>query len=81
MGMISSSFNSWSCLVMLGLILSIIDISSAQTAEAVGLLVGIVKGKGNSELISLAIIAPVAVEFEQWDLMEFVQCNVLGELE
>eukprot|EP00957_Ditylum_brightwellii_P052086 3950534-Ditylum_brightwellii.AAC.1 len=42
MGMISSFFNSWRCLAMLAFKLYIIKRSLSRTADAVGLLVGVV---------------------------------------
>eukprot|EP00957_Ditylum_brightwellii_P170935 13010608-Ditylum_brightwellii.AAC.1 len=48
-------------------IFCIIKRSSSRTGDAGGSLVDVVKG--NSELISHAIIAPVVVEFKQCDAM------------
>eukprot|EP00957_Ditylum_brightwellii_P170386 12969381-Ditylum_brightwellii.AAC.1 len=79
MGMISSSFNSWRHLAMLAFKLDIIKRSSLWTANAIGSLVSVVKG--NSELVLLAIIAPVVVKFEHCDAMGVVQSNLLSKFE
>eukprot|EP00957_Ditylum_brightwellii_P055709 4221228-Ditylum_brightwellii.AAC.1 len=64
---------------MLAFKLDIIKRSSSRTADVVDLQVGVVEG--DSELISLAIIAPVVVEFKRCDVMGFVRCNALDKTE
>eukprot|EP00957_Ditylum_brightwellii_P169187 12878013-Ditylum_brightwellii.AAC.1 len=58
-GMISSSLSSWRCLSMVACKLVISSRSSAGISDVVGLSVGTVEDKGDSELISHVIIAPV----------------------
>eukprot|EP00957_Ditylum_brightwellii_P138584 10563137-Ditylum_brightwellii.AAC.1 len=52
--------------------------SSSQMFGSVGLLVGVVKDEGDSELISHVIIPPVVVEFKRCDTMCVVRSDLLG---
>eukprot|EP00957_Ditylum_brightwellii_P169164 12876644-Ditylum_brightwellii.AAC.1 len=55
--------------------------SSSWMADAGGLPFVVVEDKGNSEVISLGIIAPVVGEFDCCDATGVVRSNLLGENE
>eukprot|EP00957_Ditylum_brightwellii_P136548 10413171-Ditylum_brightwellii.AAC.1 len=76
-GIISSSFSSWRCLAMLAFKFFIISRSSLRTADAGGSLVGKVKEKGNSELVSHVIISPAVGEFEHCDATGVIRSDLL----
>eukprot|EP00957_Ditylum_brightwellii_P020571 1550666-Ditylum_brightwellii.AAC.1 len=55
--------------------------SSSQTADAGGSSVSVVEDKGDSDLKSFVIVAPVVVELDRCDAMGIVRSDSLGENE
>eukprot|EP00957_Ditylum_brightwellii_P037119 2809613-Ditylum_brightwellii.AAC.1 len=62
-------------------IFCIIKRSLSQTADAGGLLVGVVEDEGDSELVLIVSISPVVGEFEHCDATGVIRSDLLGKFE